>query len=117
MLAILSGGRRIPSRSPSSSRDLGELNDRPTISMFYRIDRSQDRGPHFIEPCKWNSLVVEIGLSRNENGRDTFFVDDMNVPAALLDGLNMHKDLPHFLKLGMYRHRKSRPAIRLASKF
>jgi hypothetical protein len=85
--------------------------------MFYRIDRSQDPGPHFIEPRKWNSLVVEIGWSRNENGRDTFFVDDMNVPAALLDGLNMHKDLPHFLKLGMYRHRKSRPAIRLASKF
>jgi hypothetical protein len=41
----------------------------------------------------------------------------MNVPAALLDGLNMHKDLPHFLKLGMYRHRKSRPVIKLASKF
>jgi hypothetical protein len=60
--------------------------------------------PHFIEPCKWHSLAVEIRCSRNANGRATLFLDDMPQPAVVVDGPNMHNDFQYFFLHGMYHH-------------
>ena len=45
-----------------------------------------------------------MAWSRNADGRDTLFLDDMTESAAVLDCLNMHNDFQAFLKLGIYRH-------------
>jgi hypothetical protein len=66
----------------------------------YGPDQSPKRGPLFIEPCKWHSLA----WSRNADGRDTLFLDDMTESAAVFDGPHMHDDFQALLKLGIYRH-------------
>lgn len=93
-----------PWRIPPALLGIGELNDRLAISMAYGPDQSQKRGPLFIEPCKWHSFAGEIRWSRNADGRDKLFLDDMTEPAGVLDRPNMHNDFQHFLKLGIYRH-------------
>ena len=93
-----------PSRSPPVLISIGEMDDRLAIVMAYGPDQSQNRGPFFIEPGQWYNLAVEIRWSKNADGRAALFLDDMNQPAAVIDGPNMHNDFQHYLKLGMYRH-------------
>jgi len=64
--------------------------------------QSKRRGPLDIEPSKWHS----VDWSRNANGRDTLFLDDMTESAAVLDCPDMHNNLEAFPKLGVYRHRE-----------
>ena len=66
----------------------------------YGPNQSQKRGPLFIEPCKWHS----VGWSRNADGRDRLYLDDLTESAAVLDCPNMHNDFQAFPKLGIYRH-------------
>lgn len=92
------------SKSPPVLLGLGELQGRLGIGINYGLDQSQKQGPIFIEPGQWHSIVVEIHWSQKSDGKATFFLDDLTMPVATVDGPNMHNDFQHFLKLGMYRH-------------
>ncbi len=83
---------------------IGELQGKLAIAIAYGLDQSQKRGPLFLESGKWHSVALEIYWSRKVDGKATVFFDDMEKPAAVLEGPNMHNDNQHYLKLGMYRH-------------
>jgi hypothetical protein len=93
-----------PSKSPPVLISIGELEGRLAIAIAYGPKQSQQRGPLFIEPGIWHRLIAEIHWSQKADGKATFYLDAPDRPAAVLEGLNMHNDYQHYLKLGMYRH-------------
>lgn len=93
-----------PSRSPTVLIGLGELDGKPALGINYGLDQSQQFGPVFLKPGTWHSLAVVIQWSQQEDGKATFYFDDMGKPLTTITGANMHNGYQHFLKLGMYRH-------------
>ncbi len=47
--------------------------------------------------------------SPQEDGKATFYFDDLGKPLATITGANRHNGYRHFLKLGMYRHPEISP--------
>ncbi len=92
------------SRSPPVLISIGELEGKLGVGIAYGQDQSQKHGPIFIEPGKWHTITAIIRWSLKEDGKATFYLDDMTQPVAVAEGPNMHNDYPHYLKLGMYRH-------------
>ena len=93
-----------PSRSPSVLIGFGELEGKAAIGLNYGLDQSQKFGPVFLEPGTWHTLSVVIRWSQKEDGRATFFFDDLTKPLTTFTGPNLHNAYQHFLKLGLYRH-------------
>lgn len=96
-----------PSRSPPVALALAEKNGKLTIGLTYGPTKPHNLGPLTIERGKWYSIAVVIRWSRGTDGTASVYLDDLTKPALSAAGPNMHNDISHYLKLGMYRH----PAI------
>jgi len=93
-----------PARSPPVAIGLAELGGRLVIGLSYGPIKPRNLGPLIVERGKWHAITVVIRWSRGSDGRASVFLDDLTRPALTADGPNMHNDVQHYLKLGMYRH-------------
>jgi hypothetical protein len=96
-----------PSRSPPVAIGLAELDGHLVIGLSYGPTKPRNLGSLTVERGKWHSITVVIRWSRSSDGKASVYLDDLTKPALTADGPNMHNDVQHYLKLGMYRH----PAI------
>lgn len=93
-----------PSRSPTILIGLGELDGKLGIGINYGLKQAETFGPVFIEAGKWHTIKTVVHWSQKEDGKATFYFDDMTKPIAVIEGPNLHNNYQHFLKLGLYRH-------------